>query len=112
MLARMKQSDLILSDSGGIQEEACALRIPLLVLRETTERPEAIVTGNMVLVGTEPRRVVAAVRRLIQQPDALQRMSRPALPFGEGDASARIAAIVHRWLNERLALPPVVTAAA
>lgn len=112
MLMRMRQSDLILSDSGGVQEEACALGIPLLVLRETSERPEAIVTGNMALIGTDPQRIAAAVRRLLQQPQALQRMKQPAFPFGEGDAARRIAAIIDRWLSARPALPDLTTAAA
>ncbi len=112
ILALMKESDLILSDSGGIQEEACALGIPLLVLRETTERPEAIVTGNMMLVGTDPQRIIAAVGRLIQHPREFQRMRQPAFPFGDGHAAMRIAAIIDRCLSERLALPAVATAAA
>ena len=86
--------------------------IPLLVLRDTTERPEAIVTGNMILAGTDPQRISAAVRRLIERPESLRRMGRPALPFGEGDAATRIAAIIDRWLIDRLGLPVVTTAAA
>jgi UDP-N-acetylglucosamine 2-epimerase (non-hydrolysing) len=97
MLAAMLRSNLVLSDSGGIQEEATALGIPVLVLRRRTERPEAIATGNLELVGTEPRRVVSAVRR------QLARATDPAasLPFGDGRAGERIAAIIVEWLGEK-----------
>lgn len=101
MLELMAASDLILSDSGGVQEEAAALGTPLLVLRERTERPEAIVSGNMVLVGTERERIIGAVRRLLGNPAALQAMARPAMPFGDGSAATRIAAIIQRWLGSR-----------
>lgn len=101
-VAAMLGADLVLSDSGGIQEEATALGVPLLVLREKTERPEAIACGNVELVGTEPERIVAAVRRRLKD-------GRPAaisLPFGDGRAGERIAAIVEEWLEEKaLSLP-------
>ena len=101
MLDLMAASDLILSDSGGVQEEAAALGVPLLVLRERTERPEAIVSGNMVLVGTGRQRIVGAVRGLLGNADALAAMARPAMPFGDGSAAARVAAIIERWLTTR-----------
>lgn len=93
----MLRSDLVLSDSGGMQEEAAALGVPLLVLREKTERPEAIACGNLELVGTDPDRIVRAVRRRL----STTRQAAPALPFGDGRASDRIAAIVCDWLAER-----------
>ena len=95
-IAAMLGASLIVSDSGGIQEETAALGIPLLVLREKTERPEAIATGNMELVGTDPERIVAAVTRRLSaaRPQA-------ALPFGDGQAGQRIASIIADWLAER-----------
>jgi UDP-N-acetylglucosamine 2-epimerase (non-hydrolysing) len=99
MLQLMTASDLVLSDSGGVQEEAAALGVPLLVLRERTERPEAIVGGNMILVGTDRKRIIGAVRRLLANPDALAQMARPAMPFGDGSAATRIAAIIQRRLG-------------
>lgn len=103
----MLRSDLVLSDSGGMQEEAAALGIPLLVLREKTERPEAIACGCVELVGTGPDRIVEAVRRRLNGGKA----EAPALPFGDGRAGERIAVIVAEWLEERdgSALSPAVT---
>ena len=91
MLQAMIEADLVLSDSGGMQEEAPLLGVPLLVLRKRTERPEAIASGNIELVGTQPERIVEAVRRLRSDPRRLARMSRPALPYGDGRAGERIA---------------------
>jgi len=68
MLERMRDSDLILSDSGGMQEEAPALGIPLLILRDRTERPEAIASGNMLLVSRDPDLIENAVARLLDDP--------------------------------------------
>ena len=101
LLRRMRDADLVLSDSGGIQEEAPTLGVPLLVLREKTERPEGIATGSSVLVGTDQARIVAEVRRLLGDPLALAAMSRPALPFGDGRSGPRIAAIIMSWLQQR-----------
>jgi UDP-N-acetylglucosamine 2-epimerase (non-hydrolysing) len=92
MIGAMRRSDLILSDSGGMQEEAPALGVPLLVLREKTERPEGIASGAMELVGTDSARIIAAVNRLRHDPAALRKMSRPAMPFGDGRTAPRIAA--------------------
>jgi UDP-N-acetylglucosamine 2-epimerase (non-hydrolysing) len=89
-------SDLVLSDSGGMQEEAAALGVPLLVLREKTERPEALAYGSVELVGTGPDRIVEAVRRRLDGGIA----PAPALLFGNGQAGERIAAIVDEWLEE------------
>jgi UDP-N-acetylglucosamine 2-epimerase (non-hydrolysing) len=101
LIAAMRDADLILSDSGGIQEEAPALGIPLLVLRDKTERPEGVATGNMRLVGTEAGRIVAEVRALLHQPAALAAMARPAFPYGDGHAAPRIAAAIENWLTHR-----------
>ena len=94
MLRAMTEADLVLSDSGGMQEEAPLLGVPLLVLRNRTERPEAIATGNIELVGTGRDRIASAVRRLLADPRRLARMSRPTFPYGDGRASERIAAII------------------
>lgn len=101
MIDAMRHSDLILSDSGGVQEEAPALGVPLLVLREKTERPECIASGNAELIGTETHRVLEAVTRLIDDRAALARMARPSFPFGDGHAAPRIAALTLSWLYER-----------
>jgi len=99
MIQAMRSATIVLSDSGGIQEEAPALGVPLLVLREKTERPEGITTGNMRLVGTDTRRIVAEVQRLLHDPAAYVAMARPALPYGDGHAADRIADIVVDWLG-------------
>jgi len=101
MIAAMRNADLILSDSGGVQEEAPALGVPLLVLREKTERPEGIASGNMVLVGTNTARIVSSVTRLLTDSEALAAMARPALPFGDGQAGPRIAGHMLDWLAAR-----------
>lgn len=82
---------LLLTDSGGLQEEAPALGLPTLVLRDVTERPEPVAHGNAVLVGLDPDRIVAAATRLLDDPAAHAAMSRPAFHYGRGDASQRIA---------------------
>jgi UDP-N-acetylglucosamine 2-epimerase (non-hydrolysing) len=97
MIDAMLASDLILSDSGGMQEEAAALGVPLLVLRDRTERPEAIACGSIELVGTRPETVVRAVRRWLGSPPA----TASAMPFGDGRAGERIAEIVEGWLATR-----------
>jgi UDP-N-acetylglucosamine 2-epimerase (non-hydrolysing) len=86
----MKKSTLILTDSGGIQEEAPSLGVPVLVLREVTERPEAVEVGAARLVGTDPHRILAETRRLLDDDQAREAMARPANPFGDGRAAQRI----------------------
>jgi len=97
----MRDCDLILSDSGGIQEEAPALGIPLLVLRDKTERPEGIAAGTAILVGTRGARIVAEARRILDDAKTRAAMARQVFPFGDGKAGERIAAIVERWLFEK-----------
>jgi UDP-N-acetylglucosamine 2-epimerase (non-hydrolysing) len=99
MVRLMDESWLILSDSGGLQEEAPALGTPLLVLRDVTERPEAVASGNIALVGTDTACIVAAVARLLASPEDHAQMARPALPFGDGRASERIADAVEAWAS-------------
>ena len=98
MVAAMRSATLLLSDSGGIQEEAPALGIPLLVLRGVTERPEGIASGNSRLIGNDRPAIVAAVRHLLDDRAAYRAMAVPALPFGDGRAAARIAELSEDWL--------------
>ena len=99
LIRRMRDCTLILSDSGGIQEEAPALGVPLLVLRDKTERPEGVDCGNARLVGTSTDRIVGEVERLLRDPTALAAMSRRAFPYGDGKSAPRIAAIIEDWLQ-------------
>ena len=84
-------ADLMLTDSGGVQEEAPALGKPVLVMRETTERPEGVEAGTARLVGTDAGRIVAETVRLLDDPDAYAAMARAHNPFGDGKSAARIA---------------------
>jgi UDP-N-acetylglucosamine 2-epimerase (non-hydrolysing) len=86
----MKRSTLVLTDSGGIQEEAPALGVPVLVLREKTERPEAVEAGVAKVVGTETERIVGEVFRLLEDPEAYGAMARGVSPYGDGRAARRI----------------------
>jgi UDP-N-acetylglucosamine 2-epimerase (non-hydrolysing) len=92
----LQLADLVLTDSGGVQEEAPALGKPVLVLRDTTERPEGVAAGNARLVGTDPDRIVAEVTRLLDDPAARAAMALVSNPYGDGRAAARIAAIIAR----------------
>ena len=89
-------SDLVLTDSGGVQEEAPALGKPVLVMRETTERPEGIEAGTARLVGTDKARIVSEIFRLLDDKDAYSAMARAHNPFGDGTAAKQIAEIVAR----------------
>ncbi|MGE3914418.1 MAG: non-hydrolyzing UDP-N-acetylglucosamine 2-epimerase [Hyphomicrobiaceae bacterium] len=93
MAALMKQSWIVLTDSGGIQEEAPALAKPVLVLREETERPEAVAAGAAALVGTSTDRIVAAAESLLAGGEAYARMAQGISPYGDGKAAPRIADI-------------------
>ena len=88
----MKRSALILTDSGGIQEEAPGLQVPVLVLRDTTERPEGIALGAARLVGTRRARIVAEASRCLRDPSALAPLARDTNPYGDGHAAERIVA--------------------
>ena len=90
----MTEAALLVTDSGGVQEEAAALGIPVLVTRETSERREAIDAGVAELVGTDPDRLVEAARRLLDDPAEHARRSVPSDVFGDGCSGARIAAIL------------------
>jgi UDP-N-acetylglucosamine 2-epimerase (non-hydrolysing) len=95
----MRAATLILSDSGGVQEEAPSLDTPVLVLRETTERPEALETGAIDLVGVTREGIAGATLRLLGDEDAYRRMAEARNPFGDGTAAARIADIVEERLR-------------
>lgn len=86
----MKRSHLILTDSGGMQEEAPSLGKPVLVLRDTTERPEAVSAGTVRLVGTDTARILDETSRLLTDVRAYRRMSAASNPYGDGSAGARI----------------------
>ena len=90
LVSLMKHSTLILTDSGGIQEEAPAFGIPVLVLREVTERPEGIEAGNLKLVGTDARQIVNEANRLLENESAYRAMAKAANPFGDGHAAQNI----------------------
>lgn len=90
----MLNSFMILTDSGGIQEEAPSLGKPVLVMRDTTERPEAVTTGNVEMVGTDADKIVSAAGRLMDDSAAYQKMAEAKNPYGDGDASRKIADIL------------------
>jgi len=93
-LQLMKRAYLVITDSGGIQEEAPGLGIPALVLREVTERPEGVATGALRIVGTDRARIVAEARRLLDDRAAYDRMAQAENPFGDGHAAERIVASI------------------
>jgi UDP-N-acetylglucosamine 2-epimerase len=90
----MKQSLLVLTDSGGIQEEAPSLCVPVLVMREETERPEGIEAGVARLVGTNRDRIVAEASRLLRDPKERKAMISAENPYGDGKASERIVQVL------------------
>ncbi len=90
----MRKSHVILTDSGGVQEEAPSLGKPVVVMRDTTERPEAVEAGTVILAGTETDSMASAVERLLDDAEFYERMSRAVNPYGDGKAAARIAEIV------------------
>lgn len=90
----MKRATLLMTDSGGVQEEAPSLGVPLLVLREVTERPEGVEAGVARLVGTEPERIVSEALTLLDDPAAREAMRTPANPYGDGHAAERIVSVL------------------
>lgn len=95
----MDRATLLITDSGGIQEEAPSLGKPVLVMRDVTERPEAVEAGTVRLVGTDTARIVAAATALLDDEAAYKAMSRAHNPYGDGHASERIATRVARHLG-------------
>ncbi len=97
----MNRSTLILTDSGGVQEEAPSLGKPVLVMRDTTERPEAVAAGTVRLVGTDAALIVSAVNDLLDDQAAYEAMSFAHNPYGDGKACARIIAAIAAWAAAR-----------
>lgn len=95
-IAAMKRAHIILTDSGGVQEEAPALGKPVLVLRDETERPEAVEQGVVKLVGPHYERIVEEAQRLLDDEDAYKAMARGVSPYGDGQAAERIVSVLRR----------------
>ena len=93
----MARSYLILTDSGGIQEEAPSLGKPVLVMRDTTERPEGIKAGTLKLVGTDEEVIYQEFKKLLNDKAEYEKMSKASNPYGDGFACKRIAEV---WVNE------------
>ena len=93
----MDRADLIITDSGGIQEEAPALGKPTLVTRDVTERPEALEAGTVRLVGTDRDRIVTVATKLLDDPTAYNEMAQAKNPFGDGTAAQQIVDALIQW---------------
>ena len=102
----MKRSVLVLTDSGGIQEEAPGLQVPVLVLRETTERPEGLATGLVELVGTDRHSIVSAAEKILSAPDRTRSTHLADSPYGDGKAAGRIVSILLARSEQQKASPP------
>lgn len=103
----MNHAQLILTDSGGVQEEAPSLGKPVLVLRENTERPEAVAAGTVLLVGTDTERIIKETERLLDDQEACRKMTVIANPYGDGKAAERIAALLRRLGAEKRLTQPL-----
>ncbi|MBD2521630.1 non-hydrolyzing UDP-N-acetylglucosamine 2-epimerase [Nostoc sp. FACHB-133] len=99
LVGAIGRSHLLLTDSGGLQEEAPSLGKPVLVLRDTTERPEAVVAGTAKLVGTTSENIFSSAAELLSDPDAYEAMANAINPFGDGHAAERILQIVQNYLG-------------
>lgn len=97
----MRRADLILTDSGGVQEEAPSFGKPVLVMRDTTERPEAVEAGTVRMVGTDEDRIVACANELLDDQAAYEAMSFAHNPYGDGKAAGRIVAAIQEWAAHR-----------
>jgi UDP-N-acetylglucosamine 2-epimerase (non-hydrolysing) len=91
MVQLMRHASLVLTDSGGLQEEAPAFGVPVLVMREVTERPEGVQAGTVRLVGTDPQVILSQSCNLLDDPQAYAQMAHAANPYGDGKAAPRIA---------------------
>jgi len=105
----MDQADVILTDSGGIQEEAPSLGKPVLVMREETERPEAVEAGTVKLVGTDPKRIVATLEDVLLNKSTYEAMSLAHNPYGDGNAVNRILSVVKKMQFEANIAPTRIT---
>ena len=92
----LSRAYLVLTDSGGIQEEAPSFHVPVLVLRDTTERPEGLSSGTLMLVGTNEENVYEYTRLLLDNKEIYKKMSSAENPYGDGNACARIADIIEK----------------
>lgn len=101
-VALMRHSQLLLTDSGGVQEEAPSLGKPVLVMRDTTERPEGLAAGTVKLVGADAVRIVDEVTRLLTDPQAYRAMSQARNPYGDGQAAQRIVARIASFFERAL----------
>jgi len=101
----MRQAHLLITDSGGVQEEGPSLGKPILVLRDKTERPEAVEAGTVKLVGTEQPAIVREAARLLDDPIEYERMARLHNPYGDGQASARITGHILNYFEQNAARP-------
>ena len=101
----MSKCDLILTDSGGIQEEATALRKPTLIMRNTTERSEAIRAGTAALVGTETENIVQAAENLLRDKNAYRSMTKGECPFGDGHSAEHVLTILRERLSSSVGEP-------
>lgn len=97
----MKKTNIILTDSGGIQEEAPSLDVPVLVLRDVTERPEAVLAGTAIVVGTDTKRIVKEVLDLALDNKKYQKVSSKKNPYGDGTASIKIENAIENWLDNK-----------
>ncbi len=95
----MSSAEIVLTDSGGIQEEAPALGKPVLVMRENTERPEAVDAGTARLVGTDRAMIVSSVEKLLRDADAYRRMATATNPYGDGTAAKKIVQFLLQCLQ-------------
>lgn len=93
----MQEADIIVTDSGGVQEEAPALGKPVLVCRDTTERPEAVSCGNAKLVGTQPDKILASLTELMDNPSVYQHMAQARFPYGDGHAATKMVEIIREF---------------
>jgi UDP-N-acetylglucosamine 2-epimerase (non-hydrolysing) len=101
----MRRACLLITDSGGVQEEGPSLGKPILVLREKTERPEAVEAGTVKLVGTDVERILREATRLLEDPTEYQRMARIHNPYGDGRASQRICDLILSFFTEKSGCP-------
>lgn len=101
----MAASTIVLTDSGGVQEEAPSLGKPVLVMRENTERPEAVDAGTVKLIGTDEERIVAEVTRLVTDPDHYASMANAVNPYGDGHAASRSVAAIEQLVGVGTRLP-------
>jgi len=97
----MNRSKIIITDSGGVQEEAPSLGKPVLVMRNTTERPEAVDAGTVILVGTDKNLIVKETIDLLENNNRFDKMSKLHNPYGDGNASNKIVSFLKNYSNEK-----------